>query len=480
MRSLRTKLVASTAVGAAIVLVASGVALYALVRDGLVAQFDDAMLDKARLLASSVEVEGGEVDLEFDELDMAEFAAGGRPSYLEVWLPDGSVRFRSPGLGDGDLDRAAGPADAPVLRPVVLPSGRPGRSVGLVFLPRVEGGRRRDASGPRETDAPALTLVLARDTAPIQATLARLKILLLTVGAAAVAVTSGILWVAVRRGLRPVERLAGEIGAVDETDLSRRVTVAGAPAELAPVVDCLNRLLARLEAAFERERGFSADVAHELRTPLAGLRDTMDVALARPRNPAEYEEALRGCLRITVQMQAMVEHLLALARLDARQMEVSPESVSLSRLVRDAWQPLAERADARRLRLEWRLAEDGEVAMDPSLLGLVVRNVLENAVVHANKGGLVTVEAAAEDDALRLGVTNTGSRLAQEQAEHVFERFWRGDAARSDTGVHCGLGLSLVKTVAEALGGTVEVRSQAGGEFRVTVTLPREVHPHVT
>ncbi|MFO8013737.1 MAG: ATP-binding protein [Phycisphaerae bacterium] len=477
MRSLRTKLVASTAVGAAVVLVVAGLALYLLVRDGLVAQFDDAMLDKARLLASSVEVEHGKVDLEFDELDMGEFAAGERPSYLQVWLPNGSVRYRSPSLGDGDLDAPAGPADAPVLGPVVLPNGRPGRSVGLVFSPRVEGGGRRDASAPPDTDGPRLTLVLARDVAPLAAPLARLKFLLVAVGAAAVAVTAGVLWVAVGRGLRPVERLAEDIGAVDETDLGRRITAAGAPAELAPVVDCLNRLLARLEAAFERERGFSADVAHELRTPLAGLRATMDVALVRPRDPAEYEEALRACLRITVRMQAMVEHLLALARLDAGQMEVRPESVSPARVVREAWQPLAERADARRLRLEWCLAEDGEVVTDPALLGLVVRNVLENAVGHADEGGAVTVETAAEGDAVRFRVTNTGSRLARDEAEHVFERFWRGDAARSDAGVHCGLGLPLVRKAAGVLGGTVEVRSQPGGEFRITVTLPREFPP---
>jgi two-component system sensor histidine kinase QseC len=472
MRSLRTKLVASTAVGAAVVLVAAGLALYFLVRDGLVAQFDEAMLDKARLLASAVEVEGDEVDLEYDELDMGEFAVGERPSYLQVRLPDGSVRYRSPSLGEGDLDAAAGPADAPVLRPVVLPNGRRGRSVGLVFSPRVEG--RRDASAPPGADGPRLTLVLAREVAPVESVLAQLKVLLLAVGAAAVAVTAGVLWVAVGRGLRPVERLAEDIAAVDETDLGRRISAANAPSELAPVVDCLNRLLARLEAAFERERGFSADVAHELRTPLAGLRATMDVALVRPRDPAEYEEALRACLRITVRMQAMVEHLLALARLDAGQMEVRPEPVSPAGVVREAWQPLAERADARRLRLAWRLAEDGAIVTDPALLGLVVRNVLENAVVHADEGGAVTVETAAEGDAVRFRVTNTGSRLGRDEAAHVFERFWRGDAARSDAGVHCGLGLPLVRMAAEVLGGTVEVRSQAGGEFRITVSFPRE------
>jgi len=474
MRSLRTRLVASTAVGAAVVLVAAGAALYLLVRDGLVAQFDEAMLDKARLLASATEFEGGKVDLEFDELDMGEFAAGGRPAYLQVWLPDGSVRYRSPSLGGKDLDRPTGPAGEPVLGPVVLPDGRAGRAVGLVFSPRVEGGGRRDAPGRQNAGVPALTLVLARHVAPVEAMLVRLKVLLAAVGAVTVAVTAGVLWVAVRRGLRSVDRLAGEIGAVDEADLARRIAVPDVPAELAPVVECLNRLLVRLEAAFERERGFSADVAHELRTPLAGLRAKMEVTLARPRKLPEYEDVLRTCLRITVRMQAMVEHLLVLVRLDAGQIQLCPEPVRLNAVVRDAWHPLAERADARRLRLEWRLAEHGHIVADPALLSLVVHNVLENAVFHADEGGSVVVESAAQDEAVRFRVVNSGSCLTQAEADHVFERFWRGDGARSDAGVHCGLGLPLVKRAAEALGGTVTIRSQAGGEFQVIVSVPRE------
>ena len=472
MRSLRTRLVASTVVGAALVLVAAGVALYLLVRDGLVARFDVAMRDKACLLASATEFEGGEVDLEFDDLDMGEFAAAGRPAYLQVWLPDGTVLYRSPSLGGGNLDRPTASAGEPALGPVVLPDGRAGRRVTLVFSPRVEGDGERGTSGRQDAAAPALTLILARSVAPVQAMLVRLKVLLAAVGAVTVAVTGGVLWVAVRRGLRSVDRLAGEIGAVDEADLARRIAVPAVPAELAPVVECLNRLLSRLEAAFERERGFSADVAHELRTPLAGLRATMEVALSRPRTPAEYEEALRTCLRVTVGMQEMVEHLLVLARLDAGQIDLHPEPLLLSDVVCDAWRPLAEKAEARRLRLEWRLAEDARVLADPALLGLVVRNVLENAVVHAEEGGSVTAESAVTDQGVRLGVSNTGSRLTQAEADRAFERFWRGDGARGGTGVHCGLGLPLVKRATEVLGGTVEVRSQAGKAFQAVISVP--------
>ncbi len=478
MGSLRTRLILSTILGTAAVLVGAGALLYALVRDGLVDQFDRALLDKARLLASAMEWERGEVDLEFDELDMREFQTADRPAYLELWLADGSVLYRSPSLGQADLERAAGPGGAPAFRRSTLADGRPARAVGITFTPRIETDGaadrpQRDRPGKADPDAadPAVTLVLARGTGPVDAVLAQLKTLLVAVGALAVAVSAGVLWLVVRRSLRPVEGLARQIGRLGEDDLAARIQAPDAPSELQPVVDRLNDLLGRLEAAFERQRRFSADVAHELRTPLAGLRSTMDVALATPRQGPEYEDSLRGCLRIAIQMQAMIEHLLALARLDARQMDLCPEPVSLNQVIQDAWQPLAERAQARGLDVAWHLAEEDRLVTDPVLLGLIIRNVLENAVVHADEGGTVTIGTEVRDG-VQVRVANSGSRLSQDQADRAFERFWRGDAARTEAAVHCGLGLPLVKTATEALGGTIRARSTAGGEFRITVSLP--------
>ena len=470
MRSLRATLILGTTVGTAAVLAAAGILLYALVRDGLVDQFDRALIDKTRLLASALEWEGRELDLNFDEFDMHEFQAPDHPAYLQIWMADGAVVYRSPSLAGADLQRLAGSLDAPLCRRLILPDGRPGRATGFTMTPKTEG------SSPLP-DAAAVTVVLARGSASVDTTLAQLAVLLVLVGLVAVGLSAGVLWLAVRRGLRPVDGLATQIARLDERDLAARVEAPDAPRELVPVVDRLNDLLGRLDAAFRRERRFSADVAHELRTPLAGIRSTLDVALTRPRAAAEYEDVLRGCLRMTVQWQRMVEHLLALARLDARQIEIRPETVCLADLVRDAWKPLAESAEARRLRVRWSLGPDAAVTTDPSLLSLVVRNVLENVVVHADEGGSVTIETGAGEKEATVRVTNSGSRLSQQQADHVFERFWRGDAARTDAGIHCGLGLPLVKQVATALGGAAAVRSAAGGEFQITVTVPNAPPP---
>lgn len=466
MRSLRGRLLLGTGVGATVVLSVAGVILYALVRVGLSREFDAALAGRANTLAVLVEEDEEGVGFEAENLDLPEFRAIGQPEYFEVWA-DGRPIARSKSLGTGDLHRIGGPIDAPAFRTATLPDGRRGRLVGITFTPRTEDEGRKDGAGSEHAQ---VTLVLARATTGLDRALTSIGFLLAGVWAATIALTLGVLAAVVRRGLRPLNQLAARIGEVGETDLAARIGVAAAPAELSPVIERLNDLLARLEAAFARERSFTADVAHELRTPLAGLRSTLDVALSKARAPGQYVDALSECLAITRQTQGMVEQLLCLARVEGGTWPVTRERCDLAAIAADAWAPLAEAAQKRRLRVEWIAPPACELWTDPEKLKLVVRNVLDNAVCHADEGGTVRVEVA-DDNAPGLRVTNTGSRVAAEDAHRVFERFWRGDAARSRTGTHCGLGLSLCRRIVETLGGTIAAETRQGGEFAVEIRL---------
>ena len=479
MRSLRSALILGTILGTAVVLVAAGALLYSFVRAGLVAEFDQSLADKARLVASTTDQTADGVELDFQELDLRGFGAADPSSYLEVWAADGSPLFRSPSLGQGHLERVAGTVDSPAFRWVSLPDGRPGRLVGITLAPRVDEEDHDDRPEARDeppSDWPlrTVTLVLARHTGPMATMLSRLRTLLALVGLVTVAVTAVVLWSVVRRSLRPLDHLAGQIGELDEQDLSARVEMPRPLRELVPLTHRLNGLLARLEAAFQRERSFSANVAHELRTPLAGLRSTLEVALSPPQRSSRFREALGDSLQITTKMQAMVENLLWLARVEAGQVAARAEPVPLSDLIRAAWKPLAEAAEARRLDVQWALRITAPVMTDPHLLGQAVRNILENAVEYADEGGRVNIETLVADHRAAIRLTNTGSAVPADQAERVFDRFWRGDAARTATGNHCGLGLPLARKLAAILGGSVEVRSSVGGEFEITVSIPTQ------
>jgi signal transduction histidine kinase len=316
-----------------------------------------------------------------------------------------------------------------------------------------------------------LTLVVARGTSDIDKTLASLRMILTGVGVTATFLALLVLATIIRRGLRPVDSMAAQIQGVGEDDLSVRIRLDAVPRELRPIGTRLNELLGRLEEAFEREKSFSADVSHELRTPLAGLRTTLEVALAGKADPDTYAEALADSLTICHQTQSMVENLLCLARIDAGQSDVELQPVDIGALLRECWESLADRAKSRDLKMEWRLPEGLSLATDRENLRIIFTGLLDNAVSHADAGGNITLEGASRNGHIEVTVRNSGSRLSREEAQNAFRRFWRGDASRQSTGVHCGLGLSLCSKLAELLNGSLSVTSERGGEFAACLRL---------
>jgi two-component system sensor histidine kinase QseC len=242
-----------------------------------------------------------------------------------------------------------------------------------------------------------------------------------------------------------------------------------------PIRDRLNDLLSRLREAFERERRFSANVAHELRNPLAGMRSTIEVTLTRDRGSQEYRQALSECLEIVDGMQAMVGKLLLLARMDANQMVFQQEEIVLSELADASWEAFSARAMERKLMFDNRIPKDLVLTSDRQSLLVIFSNLFDNAVEYADRGGRVWTQAEKIDGAVEIMTANTGCRLSPEQAMRVFDRFWRADPSRSDTGTHCGLGLSLVSRIAQSLGGSIHAAVE-NGTFIISLRLPRS-HP---
>jgi two-component system sensor histidine kinase QseC len=468
MRSLRVQLLVRTALGITGVLLVSGAVLYALISRTLWAEFDESLAATARSLTALAEQEEEGLEFELTEVSLPEFEPSQHAAYYQVWLPDGTVFARSPSLLDADLELIAGTSENPAFQAVTFPDGRPGRIVGLAFVPRRES-ENGVANGPM-----TVTLVLGRDVLGLQATLIRVRGILIGVWLVAVVLSAGVLAGVVRRSLKPINRLSRQIADVGESELSARINADGMPRELAPVVDRLNELLARLESAFHRERRFTGDVAHELRTPLAGLRSKLELALSRDRAPEAYRKSVGDCLEINLQMQHMVENLLHLARADAGQLAVRREPVDLGALVQDCWQPLAEKAQARRLRVEWHLDSLGMIETDRDKLRLAIQNILDNAVTHVNAEGQVSISLSTENGGPVLTVSNTGSNLPRDDLHRVFDRFWRADPSHRDAEeAHCGLGLPLCQAVIEKLGGSIEARSAADGVFTVVIRLVR-------
>lgn len=468
MRSLRARLVARTTAAVVLTMAVAAVAVYLWMRASLLAELDAALLFEARSLSAHVEQSGDRVQIEPEIAALADYASGAHAHFYQMRTTDKSLALRSPSLGNFDLSLPERPPLEPVHQALVLPGGAAGRSVAISFEPRID---EDDERAEHEGDRPRVTLAVARETTGLDATLARLGGLLLIVTAAAAAVcvvlTSGV----IRHELKPLDQLASSIGQVGAANLADRIRVPDCPAELESVVACLNELLTRLDEAMTRERSFTADVAHELRTPLAGLETTLEVCASRPRDAEGYQAAVANCLTITRGLHVLVDNLLQLARADARQCALQPEPAELGSLIRDCWSPFEARAADRKLRAEWKLNGAAHVPLDHEAARQMLTNLFANAVAYADAGGQIRTSVVDQEGRVAVTIANSGCSLDPRDAARVFDRFWRGDASRTGAGQHCGLGLSLCKKLVELHQGTIaaEIRD---GWFFVTLMLP--------
>lgn len=275
----------------------------------------------------------------------------------------------------------------------------------------------------------------------------------------------------VGRGLLPLERLRGAIAGRGADNLGA-VRIERSTVELQPVVDELNRLLARLQESFARERRFTADAAHELRTPLAALRIQAENAVAATDEPAR-RQALGNLLHGVDRATRVVSQLLTLARLEPEDVARSFVSVRLSSLLREELAALAPLAIVRGQELDFLDEAAGcEVAGDAAMLGILVRNLVDNALRYSPDDSLVRVMLRRLGDGqVELRVLDEGPGVPPELAERVFERFFR---ARSGDGDGAGLGLAIVRRIAQLHGGSVAVvprQESAPGGFRVLLPL---------
>ena len=242
------------------------------------------------------------------------------------------------------------------------------------------------------------------------------------------------------------------------------------PAELLPIGQRLNDLLARLDASFARERRFSADVAHELRTPIAELRALAEVALKWPDDLAAARSALQDALAVALQMESIATGLLALARCEGGLLPVRPEAVPLDSLVDEIWQPLADQARVKKLSVRRGVPDGASWHTDPIALRVIVSNLLTNAVEYTPSAGEVRLRFEGSTGSERLLISNTTDHLRSEDLPYLFDRFWRKDASRTSS-VHCGLGLALAKAYAESLG--LSLRAGMAGPSELTLELSR-------
>lgn len=275
-----------------------------------------------------------------------------------------------------------------------------------------------------------------------------------------------------RRGLRPIKAISDAAGRIRSTTLHERLPAGAFPSELAGLARTFNDMLDRLQEAFDRLSRFSADIAHELRTPISTLRGEVEVALGRPRTTEEYRETLSSFLEEAGRLTRLIESLLFLARAEHPETQVRREPLELDRELRGIREFYEAAAGEAGVTLDVRVTPPLTADLDRTLLQRAVGNLLENSLAHTGKGGSITIAAAREDGKLRIDVADTGCGIPAEHLPRVFDRLYRVDRSRTAATGGAGLGLAMVKSIAELHGGTASVASEIGKGTRVTLLLP--------
>jgi two-component system heavy metal sensor histidine kinase CusS len=285
------------------------------------------------------------------------------------------------------------------------------------------------------------------------------------------ALISGLIAVTVTRsGLRPLRQMTNSLTRITPTHLDERLTPAKWPQELRPLAAAFDEMLNRLENSFTRLSQFSADLAHELRTPVANILGESQVALTRVRTADEYRAVVESTVTECERLAGIVDNLLFLARAEGadRQVQVLPfDGRAAIEKIAAYYQTLAEDRH-----VAIRCSGAGQVVADPSLFERALNNLVDNALRFTPDGGEILIAIETNKTQTNVSVSDNGSGIAPEHLPHVLDRFYRADASRSSGG--SGLGLSLVKSIVDLHRGSVRIQSEVGRGTTVSLTFPNQ------
>jgi two-component system OmpR family sensor kinase len=317
---------------------------------------------------------------------------------------------------------------------------------------------------------PGEILLTGRSIAPELDDLRRAALLLGGVGGLILALGLAGGWWLAGRAIHPINDISGAAVKIASGDLTQRINLADTENELGRLGTVLNSTFDRLGAALEEQKQFTADAAHELRTPVSVVLTQAQTALTRERTAAEYREAIESCQRAAQRMRRLIESLLELARLDAGQEPIKRERVNLVSTTSDCAKLVQPLADQRKVQIHCEVPPL-ECVGDAERIGQVITNLLTNAINYNEENGEVQISGQSSNGSAIITVSDTGPGISPEDLPHIFKRFYRAEKSR--TAGRSGLGLSISKAIIDAHGGALEVASPPGKGATFTIRLPK-------
>jgi heavy metal sensor kinase len=459
-RSIRFRLTAWYTAVLTLALLLFGVLSWVAVREVLMHAVDEELEDRVAGVRRFMDNQIASLSVEEIRDEFKEHSVLGPGGDLfQVCDAQGVWLYRSASLEE---------ADVPIERPAALAKS------GLSQTLMVRGVSVRFLSRPVTVLNKPYTIQVAALTGEIEEGLARFRwTLVLLIPAVLVIAAAGGWWMS-RRALAPVDEITATARSIGERSLSQRLPVPGTNDELERLSVTLNQMLERIERAFRRVTEFTADASHELRTPIALMRTTAELALRKQRSEGDYRGALEEILDEAERTTGLIENLLTLARADAGKAQMERSPVDAASLLLEAGEQARKLAAQKGICFAHPPLDPGpRILGDAGALRRLLLIVLDNAVKYTPPGGSVTLAARAEGQRLHIEVRDSGIGIAAAELPQIFERFYRADKSRSRDSGGAGLGLSLAKWITDAHGGEIFVESaiDKGSVFRLIFPL---------
>ena len=465
--TLAFRLAAAYSLVGLMVLLLATAGLYIVLRIELERSTGLFLADKLHVVRTLLRERPGDFDGLREEIELESAARRYQQFYIRLLDEHGVPILTTPGMNDQ-------------LNLVELETRTRNRPEHLVAMTGRNGQAFRVTSAPAEVGKVSQrfdTIEIAIDVAQEELLLQRYRFWFWAILLATSVVFPVVGYGIARRGIHPIEEIAATARRITSTNLRERIRAEGYPSELASLAETFNQMLVRLEQSFDQISRFTADIAHDLRTPINNIRGEAEVALARARTVEEYREVLESSLEEAVRLSDLIGDLLFLARAESPLANLHRQPVNVGELLSAVREYYEATASDSGISL---VAADGgaiTVALDRPLMLRAVSNLVSNAIAHTARGGSVTLAATAAAADICIQVSDTGTGIPPEALPRVFDRFFRVDPSRSRAAGGApsggtGLGLAIVQSIMALHGGTATILSQPGSGTCVTLRMP--------
>ena len=461
--TLAFRLTAAYSLGGLLVVLLATAGLYVVLRAELDKSTDQFLADKLQVLRTMLRERPNDKDGLKEEIELESAARRYEQFYIRLLDEHGVPILMTPGMSEQlDLEQLAGQTRSRPEHSIFM-VGKHGQAF------RVSNGAAPIGKPPRGSN----TIQIAIDISQEDELLRRYRLWFWAILLATSIFFPLVGYRIARHGIRPVEEISATARRITSTNLRERIGAEGYPSELASLARTFNEMLDRLERSFEQISRFSADIAHDLRTPVNNIRGEAEVALARARTVEEYRDVLGSSLEEAVRLSELIGDLLFLARAESPLTYLNRQRVAVDELlgvVREYYEATASDGGISLVTADGAGSISAE--LDRALMLRAVSNLVSNAIAHTPDGGSVTLAASATDTEICINVSDTGIGIPAEALPRVFDRFFRVDPSRSKISGGTGLGLAIVQSIMTLHGGSAEISSQFGTGTCVSLRMP--------